>query len=213
MRQGGLGSMFAGACWRGLGRPWGGLWFQRRRSRCRSPARGPWETTLLVSLAMGLSPRLMCLLLSAGWAGQRPSLPVHGSIWRCALTARWWPGARAASASSGRQHRRQRGASAGQGPDRGPRDRGQRRSWPGVAVGWHGDGLGDNANGQLGDGTFKNSAIPVPVSGLTRARTVSASGLFSLALLDDGTVRAWGRTSSASWATAAAACPATCVWR
>jgi Regulator of chromosome condensation (RCC1) repeat len=36
---------------------------------------------------------------------------------------------------------------------------------------------GDNANGQLGDGTLTNSAVPVPVSGLAGAKTVSAGGL------------------------------------
>jgi alpha-tubulin suppressor-like RCC1 family protein len=54
---------------------------------------------------------------------------------------------------------------------------------------------GDNEDFQLGDGgTQAQSALPVAVSGLGggQARTVSAGGDHSLALLDDGRVMAWG---------------------
>jgi alpha-tubulin suppressor-like RCC1 family protein len=55
---------------------------------------------------------------------------------------------------------------------------------------------GRNHRGQLGDGTDTNRIEPVPVSGLSGAVAVAADagggGAHSLALLDDGTVRAWG---------------------
>jgi alpha-tubulin suppressor-like RCC1 family protein len=55
---------------------------------------------------------------------------------------------------------------------------------------------GRNRDGQLGDGTTANRATPQPVPGLPAARAVAASkesvGAYSLAVLADGTVRAWG---------------------
>jgi alpha-tubulin suppressor-like RCC1 family protein len=57
---------------------------------------------------------------------------------------------------------------------------------------------GENNFGQLGDGRMRNSSgssVPVPVSGLSGVRAISASGDASLALLDDGTVMAWGFNS------------------
>jgi hypothetical protein len=51
---------------------------------------------------------------------------------------------------------------------------------------------GDNARGELGDGTHISSAVPVAVSGLTGVKAVSAGNEFSLALLTDGQVMAWG---------------------
>jgi alpha-tubulin suppressor-like RCC1 family protein len=65
---------------------------------------------------------------------------------------------------------------------------------------------GDNSNGQLGAGTTTGletcyegnfsypscSRTPVPVSGLSEVSAISAGGLHSLALLNDGTVMAWG---------------------
>jgi alpha-tubulin suppressor-like RCC1 family protein len=52
---------------------------------------------------------------------------------------------------------------------------------------------GGNSSAQLGEGTTVHRAIPVPVVGLTNVRAVSAGEAYSLALLDDGTVRAWGK--------------------
>ncbi|HYM53979.1 MAG TPA: IPT/TIG domain-containing protein [Solirubrobacteraceae bacterium] len=58
------------------------------------------------------------------------------------------------------------------------------------AVGW-----GDGAFGQLGDGAFALSDVPVPVHGLKFVTAVAAGGHHSLALLADGTVVAWGANS------------------
>ncbi|HWG07800.1 MAG TPA: IPT/TIG domain-containing protein [Solirubrobacteraceae bacterium] len=52
---------------------------------------------------------------------------------------------------------------------------------------------GYNASGQLGNGTTTTiSRVPGAVSGLSGVTAVSAGGEHSLALLSDGTVRAWG---------------------
>ncbi|MBI4485093.1 MAG: RCC1 repeat-containing protein, partial [Acidobacteria bacterium] len=61
-------------------------------------------------------------------------------------------------------------------------------------------GWGFNASGQLGDGTFEPRSSPVQVGGTTGLLTgvvqISAGGLHSLALMADGTVRAWGSHDS-----------------
>jgi alpha-tubulin suppressor-like RCC1 family protein len=52
---------------------------------------------------------------------------------------------------------------------------------------------GSNVSGQLGDGTTGgDSNVPVVVKGLTGVTAISASRYFSLALLSNGTVMAWG---------------------
>jgi hypothetical protein len=51
---------------------------------------------------------------------------------------------------------------------------------------------GDNEVGELGNGTFSNSSVPVEVSGLTGVTAIAAAGRHSLALLANGTVMAWG---------------------
>lgn len=51
---------------------------------------------------------------------------------------------------------------------------------------------GFNEEGQLGDGTYNNSATPVKVKGLEGVVEVSAGGVHSLALDKNGTVWAWG---------------------
>ncbi|HTZ65340.1 MAG TPA: hypothetical protein VMB51_14645 [Solirubrobacteraceae bacterium] len=50
----------------------------------------------------------------------------------------------------------------------------------GTAMAW-----GGNEDGQLGDGTRKNSYIPVQVSGLTGATAISAGGWDSLAIVEE----------------------------
>jgi alpha-tubulin suppressor-like RCC1 family protein len=52
--------------------------------------------------------------------------------------------------------------------------------------------FGENAVGQIGDGTVTRQLTAVQVAGLTGVQTVAAGGTHSLALLGDGTVRAWG---------------------
>ncbi len=54
---------------------------------------------------------------------------------------------------------------------------------------------GDNADGQLGNGTTVNSDSPVAISGLTEVAAISAGGDHSLALLSNGTVMAWGNNA------------------
>jgi hypothetical protein len=56
---------------------------------------------------------------------------------------------------------------------------------------------GDNSSGQLGDGTTTIRTTPVqvhtPSGPLSGVEAIAGGGLHSLALLSDGTVRAWGR--------------------
>jgi alpha-tubulin suppressor-like RCC1 family protein len=56
---------------------------------------------------------------------------------------------------------------------------------------------GDNGFNQLGQpngfpGGISSSDVPIPVSGVGTAAAIAAGGLFSLALLTNGTVMAWG---------------------
>jgi hypothetical protein len=52
--------------------------------------------------------------------------------------------------------------------------------------------VGENFDGQLGNGWLTNSSIPVTVSGITTAVSVTAGGRHSCAVLVDGTVECWG---------------------
>ena len=60
---------------------------------------------------------------------------------------------------------------------------------------------GDNFSGELGDGTTTNRLTPVQVVGLSGVTGIAAGsfanagGVFGLALLPDGTLRAWGATA------------------
>ena len=55
---------------------------------------------------------------------------------------------------------------------------------------------GDNREGQLGDGTLRNSTVPVPVRGLSGVTAIAAGALHSLAALANGTAMAWGDNES-----------------
>src|SRR2546428_13635708 len=59
---------------------------------------------------------------------------------------------------------------------------------------------GENVEGQLGNGTTANpstgppgSSVPVAVSGITGAASITTGAYHTCALLGDGTVRCWGR--------------------
>ncbi len=54
---------------------------------------------------------------------------------------------------------------------------------------------GNNANGQIGDGTSINRNLPVAVGGLGNVAVVAAGASHSLAAKVDGTVWSWGRNS------------------
>jgi alpha-tubulin suppressor-like RCC1 family protein len=51
---------------------------------------------------------------------------------------------------------------------------------------------GQNARGQLGEGTLDRRLAPTRVRGLSGGVAVAAGGAFSLALRDDGSVWSWG---------------------
>ena len=51
---------------------------------------------------------------------------------------------------------------------------------------------GQNGFGQLGDGSYEHSAIPVKVNNLNNIIQISANYDFNLALKEDGTVWFWG---------------------
>jgi alpha-tubulin suppressor-like RCC1 family protein len=51
---------------------------------------------------------------------------------------------------------------------------------------------GHNPQGQLGNGERTTSPTPVEVQGITRVRQLAVGERYSMALLEDGTVRTWG---------------------
>ncbi len=55
---------------------------------------------------------------------------------------------------------------------------------------------GENVFGQLGDGSFSQSDVPVPANGPQFVTAVAAGKSHSLALLSNGTVEAWGADAS-----------------
>jgi hypothetical protein len=57
---------------------------------------------------------------------------------------------------------------------------------------------GENAYGELGNGTNTDSNLPVQVSGLSGVTAIAGGEYHSLALKSDGTVWAWGDNSYAA---------------
>ena len=55
---------------------------------------------------------------------------------------------------------------------------------------------GYNSNGQLGNGTTTDSAVPIQLSGLSSVTAVAAGNDHTAVLLSDGTLRAWGSNSN-----------------
>src|SRR5208283_285733 len=67
---------------------------------------------------------------------------------------------------------------------------------------------GDNSDGELGNGTTTNSAIPVAVSGLSGGATAVAAGFeFTCALLSCGNVECWGNNLLGQLGNAATSAP------
>jgi alpha-tubulin suppressor-like RCC1 family protein len=61
----------------------------------------------------------------------------------------------------------------------------------GRLIGW-----GKNRHGQVGNGTFENQRLPVPVSGLRGVVQADAGHDHAVALLEDGSVWCWGRNDN-----------------
>lgn len=82
----------------------------------------------------------------------------------------------------------------------------------GSVVAW-----GENSGGELGDGTTTESTVPVDVSGLSDVTAISAGGLgesagaaFSLALLSNHSVKAWGENFEGELGDGSKTGPETC---
>src|SRR2546425_5197653 len=54
---------------------------------------------------------------------------------------------------------------------------------------------GDNALGQLGDGTTADASSPVAVAGIIGAAAIAGGGFHTCALFPDGTLECWGRNN------------------
>lgn len=65
--------------------------------------------------------------------------------------------------------------------------------------------FGNNAHGQLGDGTTKKRSVAARVTGLTKVSAIAAGHAHMLALREDGTVWAWGDNSKRQLGDAATA--------
>src|SRR5579859_1626681 len=71
---------------------------------------------------------------------------------------------------------------------------------------------GDGEQGQLGNGATASSDVPVAVSGLTTdVAAISGGSTHSLALLHDGTVRAWGDNEDGALGDGTHTGPETCL--
>ena len=69
---------------------------------------------------------------------------------------------------------------------------------------------GNNAVGELGDGTTTSSDVAVPVQGLSEVTAIAAGESFGLALLANGTVMAWGDNEHGQLGTGSTSGPEGC---
>jgi len=65
----------------------------------------------------------------------------------------------------------------------------------GTAKAWGSNSFFFTPSGQLGDGTSIDRYIPVTVSNLSNGEQISAGNFHTVALLNDGTIKAWGDNS------------------
>ncbi|MFV2174455.1 RCC1 domain-containing protein [Actinomadura sp. LOL_016] len=152
----------------------------------------------------------LCLALTAGCGGApataddpRPTAPAAtaGEVWSVGLD------------NFGQLGRKADGFDVALGPVRAPGGRGTLTGVKALAAGERhslallADGRvlawGSNSNGQLGDGTSKPSAVPVPVHApdgrtgdLRGVAGIAAAGNLSVALLANGQVVTWGASGS-----------------
>jgi alpha-tubulin suppressor-like RCC1 family protein len=70
---------------------------------------------------------------------------------------------------------------------------------------------GQNAYGQLGDGTTTDRSTPVSVAGLSGVVAIAAGGFHNLALLSNGTVMAWGQNTHGELGNGDSTGPDTCT--
>lgn len=62
--------------------------------------------------------------------------------------------------------------------------------------GWNHVLLGDDNDGQLGQGNVASSPVPLAIAGLSGVASIAASAGDTFAILGDNSIRAWGFNES-----------------